>query len=92
MLSVVDSALSNGNQDGARESCHQLAGIVAIFRLGELEQLTQLDKAYYFTGTKNGEVAQRWYPLAVRSGYTQANAAIGRALPSVIAPAIMPVR
>lgn len=42
LLSVVDSALSNGNQDGARESCHQLAGIVAIFRLGELEQLTQL--------------------------------------------------
>ncbi|TXH65760.1 MAG: M1 family peptidase [Lysobacteraceae bacterium] len=41
-----------------------------------LEQLAQLDKAYYFTGTKNGEIAQRWYPLAVRSGYTQANEAI----------------
>jgi leukotriene-A4 hydrolase len=39
-------------------------------------QLAQLDKAYQFTGTPNGEIAQRWYPLAVRSGYTQANDAI----------------
>lgn len=41
-----------------------------------LDQLTQLDGAYAFTGTMNGEIAQRWYPLAVRSGYTQANDAI----------------
>ena len=39
------------------------------------EQLAALDAAYHFTGTPNGEIAQRWYPLAVRSGYTQANAA-----------------
>ena len=39
-------------------------------------QLAQLDAAYGFTGTMNGEIAQRWYPLAVRSGYTQANDAI----------------
>jgi len=38
------------------------------------EQLSALDAAYHFTGTPNGEIAQRWYPLAVRSGYTQANA------------------
>lgn len=31
-----------------------------------------LDKAYHFSGTPNGEIAQRWYPLAVRSGYTAA--------------------
>ncbi|GAA5069469.1 M1 family metallopeptidase [Lysobacter panacisoli] len=39
------------------------------------EQLAALDKAYHFTGTPNGEIAQRWYPLAVRSGYGQANTA-----------------
>ncbi len=26
------------------------------------EQLKQLDNAYHFTGTANGEVAMRWYP------------------------------
>ncbi|KAB8314732.1 M1 family metallopeptidase [Tolypothrix campylonemoides VB511288] len=40
------------------------------------QQLAALDAAYAFTGTSNGEIAQRWYPLAVRSGYTQANEAI----------------
>ncbi|NZA27174.1 M1 family metallopeptidase [Luteimonas sp. SJ-92] len=34
-----------------------------------LEQMSQLDTAYGFTGTSNGELAMRWYPLAVRSGY-----------------------
>ncbi len=41
-----------------------------------LEQLKQLDDAYTFTGTPNGEIAQRWYPLTVRSGYTAARPAI----------------
>ncbi len=41
-----------------------------------VDQLAQLDGAYAFTGTRNGEIAQRWYPLAVRNGYTQANDAI----------------
>ncbi|MFZ2754394.1 MAG: M1 family metallopeptidase, partial [Lysobacteraceae bacterium] len=41
-----------------------------------LEQLAQLDGAYGFTGTMNGEIAQRWYPLTVRSRYTNANDAI----------------
>ncbi|MBD9370008.1 M1 family metallopeptidase [Xanthomonas sp. XNM01] len=36
------------------------------------EQLSQLDTAYRFTGTANGEIAMRWYPLAIRSGYRQA--------------------
>ncbi|GAB3735613.1 M1 family metallopeptidase [Luteimonas pelagia] len=39
----------------------------------ETAQLEALDAAYGFTGTANGEIAQRWYPLAVRSGYTAAN-------------------
>ncbi|KRG70387.1 M1 family metallopeptidase [Pseudoxanthomonas dokdonensis] len=37
------------------------------------EQLAQLDAAYHFTGTANGEIAMRWYPLTVRSGYAEAN-------------------
>ncbi|WP_051176373.1 M1 family metallopeptidase [Luteimonas mephitis] len=48
-----------------------------------VEQLAQLDGAYHFTGTPNGEIAQRWYPLAVRSGYTQANDAIAAFLEKI---------
>ncbi|MGN6151175.1 MAG: M1 family metallopeptidase [Lysobacteraceae bacterium] len=46
-------------------------------------QLAQLDGAYHFSGTPNGEIAQRWYPLAVRNGYTQANDAIAAFLERV---------
>ncbi len=35
----------------------------------ELEQMSQLDTAYMFSQTPNGEIAMRWFPLAVRSGY-----------------------
>ncbi|SBV37006.1 Peptidase M1 membrane alanine aminopeptidase [uncultured Stenotrophomonas sp.] len=42
-----------------------------------VEKLAQLDKAYRFTGTANGEIAMRWYPLAIRSGYGEAQAAAG---------------
>ena len=41
-----------------------------------VEQLAALDAAYTFTGTPNGEIAQRWYPLAVRSGYHAADDAM----------------
>jgi aminopeptidase N len=40
------------------------------------EQMAALDAAYHFTGTPNGELAQRWYPLAVRSGYHAADDAM----------------
>ena len=33
-----------------------------------LDKLKQLDEAFHFTGTPNGEIAMRWYPLAIRSG------------------------
>ncbi len=46
-------------------------------------QLAALDAAYGFTGTANGEIAQRWYPLAVRSGYTAANDEIADFLTSI---------
>ena len=39
--------------------------------------LAKLDQAYKLTGTLNGEIAMRWYPLAIRSGYTQAQEAAG---------------
>jgi hypothetical protein len=46
-------------------------------------QLEALDAAYGFTGTANGEIAQRWYPLAVRSGYTAGNDEIVQFLTSI---------
>ncbi|WP_045764685.1 M1 family metallopeptidase [Xanthomonas albilineans] len=42
-----------------------------------LEQIKQLDAAYHFTGTPNGEIAMRWYPLAIRSGDLDARPAAG---------------
>ncbi len=39
-------------------------------------QATELDAAYHFTGTPNAELAQRWYPLTIRSGYAPARPAI----------------
>ena len=42
------------------------------------EQLAQLDTAYKFTGTPNGEIAMRWYPLAERSGYAAARVEMGK--------------
>jgi aminopeptidase N len=47
------------------------------------EQLRQLDAAYKLTGTPNGEIAQRWYPLAERSGYAEARAEMGKFLERV---------
>ncbi|MGQ4582419.1 leukotriene A4 hydrolase C-terminal domain-containing protein [Lysobacter sp. F60174L2] len=49
----------------------------------DTEQLAALDEAYEFTGTPNGEIAMRWYPLAVRSGYTHANDAIAAFLKKI---------
>ena len=47
------------------------------------EQVRQLDDAYKLTGTPNGEIAQRWYPLAERSGYAEARAEMGAFLERV---------
>jgi leukotriene-A4 hydrolase len=40
------------------------------------ERLVELDQAFRFTGTGNGEIAQRWYPLTVRSEYFEARPAM----------------
>ena len=53
---------------------HFLAGMGATLKP---EQLKQLDGAFHFTGTPNGEIAMRWYPLAIRSGYKEAWPAAG---------------
>ena len=63
-----------------QEWVHFLEGLPETLKV---EQLSQLDTAYRFTGTPNGEIAQRWYPLAVRSGYVQANPAIAEFLQKI---------
>jgi leukotriene-A4 hydrolase len=63
-----------------QEWVHFLEGLPQTLTI---EQLSQLDTGYRFTGTPNGEIAQRWYPLAVRSGYVQANPAIAEFLQKI---------
>ncbi len=40
------------------------------------EQMAALDQAFHLTGTKNAEIAFRWYRLSVRSDYKAAYAAM----------------
>ncbi|HLL22495.1 MAG TPA: M1 family metallopeptidase, partial [Kofleriaceae bacterium] len=40
------------------------------------KQLDELDATLALTGTQNGEYAERWYPLTIRSGYTKVRPAI----------------
>ncbi|MCA1713838.1 MAG: M1 family metallopeptidase [Gammaproteobacteria bacterium] len=68
---LADKALSA--KWTTQEWVHFLEGMPETLKV---EQLAALDAAYAFTGTANGEIAQRWYPLAVRSGYTRAYAAM----------------
>ena len=91
-LTLVDTALrtwENGDTLPARELVqdwssqewiHFLEGLPA--RL-EVEKLAALDAAFGFTGTANGELAQRWYPLAVRSDYRKAYPAMEEFLVTV---------
>jgi len=65
---------------GTQEWVHFLEGLGDVLKP---EQIRQLDDAYHFTGTPNGEIAQRWYPLAVRSGYTEARPAIAAFLEKI---------
>jgi leukotriene-A4 hydrolase len=62
---------------GTHEWVHFIEGMPETLTIAQLEQL---DRAYTFTGTPNGEIAQRWYPLTVRSGYTQARPQIAEFL------------
>lgn len=47
------------------------------------ERLLELDGAFRFTGTTNGEIAQRWYPITVRAGYFEARPALAQFLRKV---------
>ncbi len=58
---------------GTQEWVHFLEGLPDKLSLSRMQAL---DAAYHFTGTANGEIAQRWYPLAVRSGYHAADDAM----------------
>ncbi len=80
-LILVDTALKTWENSGtlparelvqdwsSQEWIHFLEGLPVTL---PVEKLEQLDAAFGFTGTANGELAQRWYPLAVRSGYQKA--------------------
>lgn len=48
-----------------------------------LAKLQELDKAFKLTGTPNGEIAMRWYPLTIRSGYVKVRPAIAAFLQKV---------
>ncbi|MGO4551157.1 M1 family metallopeptidase [Lysobacter sp. 2RAF19] len=89
---AVDAARKAWLQDGTlpaadatgkwstQEWVHFIEGMPTTLNTKQMEEL---DTAYKFTGTPNGEIAQRWYPLAVRSGYTQANEAIAAFLQKI---------
>jgi len=47
------------------------------------ERLVELDAAFRFTGTPNGEIAERWYPITVRAGYFEARPALAQFLRQV---------
>ena len=44
------------------------------------EKLVELDDAFHFTTSHNGEILMRWFPLTVRSGYFEARPAIAEFL------------
>ncbi|HBK55395.1 MAG TPA: aminopeptidase [Xanthomonadales bacterium] len=49
----------------------------------EPTQLIELDNAFRFTSSRNGEISMRWYPLALRSGYFEAQPTIAAFLKRV---------
>ncbi|HWO23700.1 MAG TPA: M1 family metallopeptidase [Kofleriaceae bacterium] len=63
-----------------QERVHFLEGLPPMLAR---PQLAALDVALALTGTANGELAQHWYPLAIRSGLTEARPAIAAFLERV---------
>ncbi|MCX7562463.1 M1 family metallopeptidase [Xanthomonadaceae bacterium XH05] len=47
------------------------------------EKLVELDTAFQFTSSQNGEMLMRWFPLTVRSGYFEARPAMAEFLQRV---------
>ncbi|MEO8671805.1 MAG: leukotriene A4 hydrolase C-terminal domain-containing protein, partial [Tahibacter sp.] len=69
LAGTAKAASLSGNQWSTQEWVRFLEGMPATLSTA---QLTELDAALHFSGTPNGEIAQRWYPLTVRSGYAAA--------------------
>ena len=63
-----------------QEWVHFLEGLPADI---DATRLLELDGAFRFTGTPNGEIAQRWYPITVRAGYFEARPALAQFLRKV---------
>ena len=63
-----------------QEWLHFLEGLPETL---EPAQLLELDEAFRFTASRNGEISMRWFPLAVRSGYFEAQPAIAAFLKRV---------
>jgi len=83
-LAEVDAAsrafVEHGTLPDVRSTWSTHQWVRFIERLGQTlspEQLAALDAAFHFTGTSNGEIAMRWYPLAIRSGHVEAQPAAG---------------
>lgn len=91
-LAAVDAALADWLQrrrtaadldtDGwvTQQWVHFLEGLPADIAA---ERLVELDAAFRFTGTPNGEIAERWYPITVRAGYFEARPALAQFLRQV---------
>jgi aminopeptidase N len=63
-----------------QEWLHFLEGLPETL---EPAQLLELDDAFRFTASRNGEISMRWFPLAVRSGYFEAQPTIAAFLKRV---------
>lgn len=84
-LNAVDTARQAWLADGTlpatsltagwstQEWLHLLAGMPEALKPAQLQAL---DASYHFTGTSNAEIANVWYPLTIRSRYTDARPAI----------------
>ncbi|WP_313914696.1 M1 family metallopeptidase [Tahibacter sp.] len=72
-----DAAALAAAKWGTQETVRFLEGLPEKL---DAKQLTELDGALHFNGTANGEIAQRWYPLTVRSGFAAARPSIEKFL------------
>ncbi len=63
-----------------QEWVHFLEGLPADI---SAQKLLEIDGAFRFTGTPNGEIAQRWYPITVRAGLFEARPAMAQFLRKV---------
>jgi leukotriene-A4 hydrolase len=86
ILATIDAARVAWLEEGkapavngwsTHEWVHFLDGLPARV---SIKQAQDLDAIGSLTGTPNGEIAQRWYPLAVRSEYHDASVAMERFL------------